>query len=250
MKDTVKSLFKLENIPLTLAFFTSFGFLLFDLILNPDPSILFKIILFVLGVISFGMLAERLGYFERIEKTLGEIRRSEEPFLRIPVGWTDFEKYSDEAREIFVSGGSLAQLVPRYCNFFLKKAESGCKLRFILIDPASPAIESIAKWKGSTSKIFKNEIELSLEYLRKLIRTNLDVEVRLNNSTSALTVMIFDASRPSGRIRVDLQLYQCSPEKRPFFELTHSQFYKQKENLYQNFLEQYSRLWDESIIFS
>lgn len=245
MKDRLKALGRPENILLVPAFAISFGLLIFDII-QPVPDILPKATLSVLGILAFGMLTERLGYFERFEQVLREIKQAEKPFLQIPVDWMPFEKYAKDAQEISVSGGTLAQLVPRYRDFFEQKARSGCKLRFILVNPDSAAIEAIARWAAAPPDRAKKEIGVSLSHLKQLKKTGCDIEVRLNNSIPALTVMIFDASQTHGRIRVDLQLYQCSPARRPYFELTHAPFDEQEEDLFQNFLCQFETLWSQS----
>ncbi|RIK78173.1 hypothetical protein DCC62_08160 [candidate division KSB1 bacterium] len=246
MKEMVKFLLKPENIPLTSALVITFGFLVFDII-QPHSDVLLKVILFVLGVIAFAMLAERWGYFERMERALSEIRHGKRNFFNIPTDWTPFEAYAKPAQEILISGGSLAQLVPRYHKFFMQKAAEGCRIRFILTNPASPALKAIASWKGTNPNRFKSEIELSIDYLQELNNSRYDIEARLSNAIPALTVMIFDASKPHGRIRVDLQLYQCSPERRPFFELTHHSIDEQEENLFRNFLDQFNKHWEDSI---
>ncbi len=246
MKEMIRFLLKPENIPLTSALVITFGFLIFDII-QPHSDILLKVILFVLGVISFAMLAERWGYFERMEQTLKEIKHGKKAFFSIPTDWTPFEAYAKPAQEILISGGSLAQLVPRYHKFFMQKAIEGCKIRFILTNPDSPALAAIANWKGTNPNRFKTEIELSKDYLLELINSPHNIEARLSMAIPALTVMIFDASKPHGRIRVDLQLYQCSPERRPFFELTHDSIDDDEESLFRNFLDQFNKHWEDSI---
>jgi hypothetical protein len=245
MKNALKSLRKPENITLVLAVAISLGFLVFDII-QPVPGVVPKATLSVLGVLAFAMLAERLGYFERFEQALRDIKQEKGPFLQVRADWVPFEKYARDAREISVSGGSLAQLVPRYREFFERKARSGCKLRFILLNPDSPALGAVAGWAAAPADRFKMEIGLSLSHLRQIKDTGCEIEVRLNDTIPALSVMIFDASKPHGRIRVDLQLYQCAPPRRPCFELTRAPYDQEEEDLFQDFLAQYERLWDQS----
>jgi hypothetical protein len=245
MKAVLRALRKPENITLVLAFLISVGFVIFDII-EPIPDVLSKVILSVLGVLAFAMLGERLGYFERFEQALREIKQNKGPLLQVSSSWAPFENYAKGAQEISVSGGSLAQLVPRYREFFEQRARSGCNLRFILLNPRSAALEAVAGWSASPPNRFRTEIEVSLSHLKQIKESGCKIEVRLNNTIPAVSVMMFDASKAYGRIRVDLQLYQCSPARRPWFELTHAPYDEQAEDLFQSFLAQYERLWAQS----
>jgi hypothetical protein len=73
MNERLRLLRRPENIPLVIAIVVSLGFLVYDLF-QPSPDVAPRMIIFVLGVLAFGLLAERLGYFERIERTLNEVR--------------------------------------------------------------------------------------------------------------------------------------------------------------------------------
>lgn len=246
MNNRLKLLFRPENIPLILAILVSLGFLAYD-VFQPNPSTDTKIIVVVLGTLAFGLLAERLGYFERIEHGIDEIRNQKKTFLHIPVTWTDFEAYCSSAKEVFISGGSLAGLVPRYRPLFEQMAKKGCKLRFVLLNPASPSLPAIARWAGAPPERFKSEIQVSLAHLQELIATyGRNVEVRLNNAIPALTVMGFNPEGLDGRIRVDLNLYQCPPARRLYFELTRTPNNAEEEGWYQGFLAQFEMLWHQS----
>jgi hypothetical protein len=245
MRNLLRDLRKPENITLVLAVAISLGFLIFDII-QPVPGVVSKAILSVLGVLAFAMLVERLGYFERFEQALRDIKQERGPFLQVRSDWVPFEKYAKDAQEISVSGGSLAQLVPRYREFFEQKARCGCKLRFVLLNPDSAALEAVAGWAAAPPGRFKTEIGVSLSHLKQIRDTGCEIEVRLNNTIPALSVMIFDASKPHGRIQVDLQLFQCAPPRRPCFELTHAPYDEEEEALFQDFLTQYETMWAQS----
>jgi hypothetical protein len=245
MRKMLRAVVRPENIPLVLAFLISLGFLAFDII-QPIPAIVPSVILAVLAVLASAMLAERIGYFERFEQVLEEIKQGRGLRLQVPVGWEDFERYAEAAKDISVSGGSLAQLVPRYKDFFGQKAKSGCKLRFILLDPNSATLEAVARWAGRPAGRFKGEIETSLSYLGEIAAASRNIEIRLNKGIPAPTVMIFDASQSRGRIRVDLDLHQSTPARRLYFELTRAPSDADKESWYQSFLVQYEKLWSDS----
>jgi hypothetical protein len=140
MKNTLKSLRKPENITLVLAVAISLGFLVFDII-QPVPGFVPKATLSVLGVLAFAMLAERLGYFERFEQALRDIKQEKGPFLQVRTGWVPFEKYARDAREISVSGGSLAQLVPRYGSSLSGRPGLGASFDSFCLIP------TVLRWK-------------------------------------------------------------------------------------------------------
>lgn len=243
MNDRLKRFFRPDNIPLILAIVISLGFFIYETF-QPNPDVGNRVIVAVLGTLAFGLLAERLGYFERIENGINQIRNQKKTLLVLPVTWENFDAYCSSATEVFVSGASLGQLVPRNKALFEKMAERGCKFRFVLLNPDSPALPAVAKWAGASPERFKGAIEESLSDLQYL-KGQYDkiVEVKLNDSIPALTIMGFNPKEVNGRIRVDLNLYQCPKRQRPYFELTHSPENPEEEERYQIFLSQFERLW-------
>jgi len=245
--NKIKILFRAENIPLIIAFIMSLGFILYDLLQPQFSDAGTTIIIVILGTLSFGLLAERLGYFERIEKTLSLLQDKDNKFLKIPVSWVAFEKYCESAKEIIISGGSLAALVGRYRTLFQSMASNGTEFKFILLNPNNPALSAIAKWADAPPDRFQKEIEVTLAHLKELIDTcGPNIQVRLNNTIPALSVMAFNSREQDGIIHIDLLLYKSSPSRRLYFELTRSPYDIANEQSYQIFLEQLEKQWSEA----
>ena len=203
-----------------------------------------QVILTLLALLAVDTFIERLGALKEISENVN--------FIRSKIGLKGFlhdrssempplERYLEGAREFFVSGGSLAGLVPEYREFFREISER-CALRFVLFNPNSPALEAAANWAGAPPERFKKEIEVTLLILGELMADGAPLEVRLNNSIPALSVMVVDGSAPHGKIRVDVNPHRCPPSRRPFFELTR----REDERFYPLFYQRYQALWEES----
>jgi hypothetical protein len=246
MRDYLKAVLRLDNIPLTLAIIISLGFLIYDL-LNPTTDLAPRVIIAVLGILAFGLLAERLGYLDRMEQKINDLSKAKVTFLRTPTGWADFEDYCESAKDIFISGGTLYALLHRYADRFEEMARRGCRIRIILLNPDNAALPAVAAWAGATPDRFKRELENSHDHLREILqKCGSNLEVRLNSAVPALTIMGFDPEEQGGRIRVDLNLHKCLPSRRQYFELTRSPHNTHEDNSYQGFLTQFNNLWQES----
>jgi hypothetical protein len=207
-----------------------------------------QVILALLGLLTIDTFIERLGALDEISENVHIIRSKigEKEFLHVrSTEMPPLERYLEGAREFYVSGGSLAGLVPEYRQF-LREISETCDLRFVLLNPNSPALEAAANWAGAPPERFKKEIEVTLLILGELIADGAPLQVRLNNSIPALSVMIVDGSAAHGRIRVGVNPHQCPPSRRPFFELTRGD----DERFYALFYERYEALWEESELWT
>ena len=203
-----------------------------------------QVILTLLAFLAIDAFIERLGALNEISESVSFIRSKiglkgllHERSSEMP----PLERYLEGAREFFVSGGSLAGLVPEYREFFREISEK-CDLRFILLNPDSPALDAVAKWADAQPERFRKEIEVTLLILGELIANGAPLKVRLNNSIPALSVMIVDGSASHGKVRVGVNPHQCPPARRPFFELTR----REDERFYLLFYERYEALWKQS----
>jgi hypothetical protein len=226
-------------------------------------------IIFILGVLAIGQLAERLSFFERIENKVDEIAfnvttpmsflerienkvdeiafnvttPAEAIQLQRPTSYEDLEEYFKSATEICVSGGSFAAMVPRYtAGTFKDMAARGCKFRFVLLNPDSPVINQVATW--ANRQFFEGEIRNSLSLLKVLRKNYPDsVEIRLNNTIPALTFLGIQFATKS-LIRLDLNLYQCAPKDRLYFEIASDN--PTQQFWHAEFKKQFELLWEQS----
>jgi hypothetical protein len=193
---------------------------------------------------------ERLdGVIAQIKKEIGREKRQQtatphKGCFGIFSDWPAFNQYTREACEIFVAGGSLDNLTQIFGPYLVRKAEDGCEVRLILMDPTSPAIPQVERWsdpEGLPKDYYRRAVCRSLKRLAHLDEDR-KLKVRLDPSIPALTVLIVDGSHPHGKIRVDIQPFQATVDVRPVFELT-----RQQEDLqwYEMFYRQYSeKLWE------
>ena len=158
------------------------------------------------------------------------------------LAWPAFNKYAEGAQEIFVAGGSLDNLIQLYGKFLVERAEKGCEVRLILMDPESSAIPHVELWSSPDlpQDYYRRAICRSLRYLAECDKYR-KLKVRVDPSIPALTVIILNGSQPHGRIRVDIQPFQTVVIERPIFELTRD---SEDEEWYEIFYRQYSEmLW-------
>ena len=161
------------------------------------------------------------------------------------LAWHAFNKYAENAQNIFVAGGSLDNLIQLYGSFLVKKTETGCEVRLIFMDPESPAIPQVELWSSPDipQDYFRRAICRSLRYLAECDKDR-KLKIRLDPSIPAMTVVILDGDQLNGRIRVDLQPFQAVVIERPVFELTRQ---GEDEKWYEMFYQQYSEeLWSKA----
>jgi hypothetical protein len=202
-----------------------------------------------------GTIKELEDEIEQIEHSIAQIikeieREEEKKQIVTPpkhrfgtfLEWPPFNQYARDACEIFIAGGSLDNLIQLYGHYLVEKTADGCQVWLVLMDPESPAIPQVELWSDPDlpPDHYRRAICRSLRFLATVDRDR-KLEIRLNPSIPALTVMILDGSRPNGRIRVDIQPFQAVSVERPVFELT-----RQGKDLrwYDLFYRQYSEiLW-------
>jgi len=201
-------------------------------------SIAEEVVIALLALLAADALSERLSVLERIESKLSCLSKPGGFLSDRSTQMPPLEEYLQGAKEFLVVGGSLAGLVPEYRDYF-REISNGCALRFVLFDPDSPALESVAKWVGTQPEIFRKEIEIARSMLDILKAGGANIEVRMSNAIPSLTVMVVDGSQPHGKIRVSVNPYGCPPARRPFFELTR----KEDERWYRLFHDRYECLW-------
>jgi hypothetical protein len=189
-----------------------------------------QLLLLILGLVATDLLIER-------------VRSSPPPRFITDLG--PFNEYTEGAREILVAGGSLDLLVGRWSDYLARKARAGCKVRLVLMDPNSGAMSCVERWAGKDlpAGLFRDAICNSLKRLARLDFGG-NLEVKLNRSIPAVSVLIVDGSKPNGRMRVNLQPFQCAPDERPTFELRRQ---GEDERWYELFYQQYViRLWQDA----
>jgi hypothetical protein len=188
-----------------------------------------RIILALLGVLALDTAVERLGYLRRIEdsiKSLGGIA-SRPTFLNRTMldAEEPFTQFVSRGQDVLITGLSLLSTVGQLREFFKRTVQQGTNLRFLLLDPESPCLGSVAQFHGASPESLRTDIMSSLQHLQQLIDSVRDskggsIQVRLLTTIPGTSIVMRDGHRDIGVIRCELYLYQADVSQRPAFRLT------------------------------
>ena len=153
-----------------------------------------------------------------------------------------------QAKEIEILGFSLIGIVVQFGGFFLKKAQEGCKLKFIIVDPesaaadASPELLELGNAKNTT-RTRRQDIKNVIERLRPAVETG-NAEVRVISSVPPFSLLIFDKNQSVGEVQVSLYSYRIAPSDRPHFTLDQAT----GKHWYDFFVTQFDKLWEDAAV--
>lgn len=227
-----------------------------------------EIALATLGLVSgiaLAQLLDRLRVIHRIDQTVQKIHQDLP--LRAVTGLAKFNKSREESsgfsyriqaarKEIFIAGGALVNTVTNYGQLLIRKADEGCKVRLLLMNPRTrdggernPV--AIPMSENYEYPDFCGAIESTLRDLEHLLsraseRAKRNVEIRLYNAVQTLSLMIIDddENAKTGWMIVELLLYRQRVAARPSLEFT------QSHELFGAFKYAYSHcLWENSIVW-
>ena len=187
----------------------------FGLVKNLDVD---AVVLFVLALLAFDALVERVGVVENIDKRLARLEAP--PVLRDRSKLVNLEELALGVHELAACGPTLVSLLYQRYEYFLKKLDDGMKLRFVVLDPRSEA------WKiwndVEVEQRSPEDTNISLRTLAALMKhqTKGTIEVRLANFVLPSSLLIGDPSRDSGRMNVEFAFSGLSLPSRPHIHLT------------------------------
>jgi hypothetical protein len=167
-------------------------------------------------------------------------------FLRERAQFPDFQKRVADAREIWLLGTSLEQIVTTFFEVFLRKVKDGCKFRFLLMDPESTAVpvKSRGLFSAETPDRLKQDI---LNACRKISdlqaeqKTRNQVQLRQTSFVPGYAMILVDPTLGRGQVIVELYPYLVTADSRPHFELRTSD-----AKWYPYFCDQFSSIWNSS----
>ena len=258
MKPMFRAMLRRENAPTSVALVVSVLLVAARLAAAVDDTALSIGILLVLSALATSLIIQRVTVLEGIENSLTEIKgrasfpvidafyaeRSELPRL---------EEYLGGAREeIFAAGIGLNYLAGIQMGLLVAKAEAGCEVKLLLMAPmvevgTEPLLQKTSKLIGAPGLELQTWIHSSLDRIMRA-KAQLEagaaerIEVRIHRQIPSLVLLCTDASRATGRIRVELLPYGFDPRNRPSFELTP----QAGGSLYQLLYDTYRELWRES----
>lgn len=154
---------------------------------------------------------------------------------------------------ILIAGISLYGLITNNRDLFERKIASGCFIRFLLPE-ALPADEmaiahladevSIQQTRYDLERTFKEIADLAKKTTPT--RGKPRVEVRVFNFIPTMGVIMLDAHKRSGNIRVEMYPYASPVDRRPALELQPSQ---KDDCLYDYIRARYEELWKKSHVY-
>ncbi len=254
-------IFITENIPITLSIFFIFYTLRQDQIAKMSADDLLSSILLILGLLAGSILLERFGTLRVISRLSQEthdnlINKGMNPSLdRIfcdnkSLPSPDNRLQMEKAKDITITGGSLARLANEYLGYFEKKAQSGCTLKFLLLKPKSPASRLVADfvvYEVNDSNTYDAKLLEALDNLYRLkLKYDELIEIRTYECVPPFSLVICDPEQDCGSIMVQLYPYNVPTRDRPQFFLQ-----KMREPVwYKFFLGQFDKMWNDAGVWN
>jgi hypothetical protein len=149
------------------------------------------------------------------------------------------------AQEICFLGVSLKGIVSHHVDYLFSKAKEGCKIRFLFVDPVSPATNSVPELPADSSideviASRRKDIEIVVGWLKPIVKTG-NAEIRLTNIVPPYALTMIDPATDHGEIQVGMYVYKAisGASERPHFTITMSN----SEKWYRFFKNQYEKIW-------
>lgn len=228
-----------ENIDLYLTVLVAFGLGILNIVGSAPSTWITSVILAALGVLAISALKSEYHTGEllrRLTASTGEQLQDRSGLLPV-------REFAQAASEISFLGVSGISVLLNDLGFFERKIKEGCKLRFILLDPDSPALQT---WNLLTKvTTTESDIKTALEFLKGLMRMERakgKCEVRLSKVYPPFALLISDISKNTGLMNVEFYTYKTTFSDRPHIQL--SQVHNQK---WFNFYKaQFEQFWSDA----
>lgn len=209
---------------------------------------LLKWILILLVLIATSQLVDKLRSFRLIEKKIQEISinlQRNHSVLRKSPDRLNIQEEAKDASTIDVLAWSGVGLFAQLDGFFEQKVNSGCSIRFIIVNPSSEAANVI--YDNSHYKEIKTDINSMVERYKKFYLRNKNssgrIELRMVNWVTPYTMIIIDGNKPGGILSLGLNpAYLLTPEDTRRHIIIESQN-EREDFLY--FSKQYNQLWED-----
>ncbi|HBG74918.1 MAG: hypothetical protein A2X25_07545 [Chloroflexi bacterium GWB2_49_20] len=199
------------------------------------------IIIALLALLAVDGLTERLSILEKIEAQLGSYTMGETLMSRSKL--LPPSEIASSASEIAFVGVSGISIFVNHLGFFEQKFISGCKLRFILLDPESPSLQT---W-NLMSKVTTTETDIksALELLKGLVRAKKakgKCEIRLLKVYVPFGLLISDPYKDNGQMNVEFYTYKTTLSDRPHIQLSRTH----DRQWFEFYVKQFEEIWSDS----
>jgi hypothetical protein len=212
-----------------------------------------------LAVLAFSLIRDRKSR-ETLEKQITELRGqlpehpSASAFFRKP---PDLAPFIQQAIQIDLCGVTLTSTINKQSAMLRKHLENGGRLRVLLIDPESQAIEMTAQRSVSVkdTDYYSRRLESTLVDIAYLIKYTRpakparaksarsgSISVRLMSYAPSFGMYSFDPRRKNGIIFVEVYPHKYGFQLSPTFELTP----ENDKDWYRYFADQFEEMWKEA----
>ena len=164
-------------------------------------------------------------------------------FLRTRSDIKSLDEQTETASEIVISAISAVSLIGPNFGLFKRKLQDGCRLRVLLLDPESQAVDTwnlIAQY-GAT----KREIEATLQQLGELTKLEKykgQCEVRLAPVFSPFSMFIVDSKETPCHMIVEYHAFSTPVINRPHVQLTRGA----NQKWFDFYMSQFEQIWSEA----
>lgn len=158
----------------------------------------------------------------------------------------DFDRldniFAKSKKELFVSGINLEAVVPA-CNTIKLKAEHGCHIRLLALNPNGFTLQSSSKMSGVNIERRKSKILSNLEFIKEEFKEFIEkgnIELKVLDSPMPFSFIGIDIYDKKGRLIVQQYLYKTQSEYSPMTELTRDDSY-----WYDLYIGQLEKIWND-----
>ena len=229
-----------ENIDLYITVVTAIGIAILNIFGIAPQELIASVTLAVLALIAISSLGTR----HHLEQQLHKLTTTSTFSLKGRSELLSFQERGQVALEINIVGISLITAIVPNLDFFEAKMKAGCKLKILLLDPKSPALEV---WRKTTKLPNPaGDISQTLNALEILVqlekRYKGKCEIRLSNVFLPCGLTIFDPNKETGSMTVETWAYKKLIGERPHFILTRAK----DEKWFEFYKSQFDELWTDS----
>ncbi len=211
-----------------------------------------QVILALLAVLALDALIERIGYLDRIENEISELKNRIDPQARAKdiIHTRDdmqpFDVWLNETEELWVFGRDLKELLSRYGKRIAEAASQGKKFRFLIVDPsATEVITTISASSYLSSSLERRQASIlqGFEILQEMARTYPEaVQVALANWVPTNSYVIADPSKQRGKMSLEGFGYKITSGQRRHMLLTKSS----DKDIFEFYMGQCEAMWEDA----
>lgn len=200
--------FTLANLDTLIALIVSVGAAIYG-VSSGDPLPLLAGIATTLGILAFGLIRDRL-HREALAKQIDELK------MRLPDRPSaiaffqksrDIHSHLQHALQIDMCGVTLTGTLNREYGILRERLQAGAKVRILIIDPDSLAIEMTAQRTGNPQDLdyHRNRLDSSLRELAYIYKRMSEMKPQKGNKLGSFSVKLMSYAPSFGMLSVDVK---------------------------------------------